>query len=160
MDSDQVQVITAIAQAVLALATLIVSIALSLFVYFGARKLTKLQYMRSSFDAWMTLDTFLLANPHLIKMARKLERPDLEESRGEAIDQKRLLGFIILNPYVSYYYAIEHGLIDESFEQSIKTALSKIVRDEEVYRLTQEEIFAEGFARFCKDLKQAQLGNS
>ena len=155
VDSNQVQIILAITQTILAVVSFVASILISLFVYYGTRRLATVQYMRSSFDAWMTLDTFLLTHPELIPMARKIERPDLVNMTGES-DTARLLGFIILNPHVSYYYAMKHGLIEDSLLPTVEKMLSNVLQNDEVYRLTQEEVFAEGFADYCKKLKQQQ----
>lgn len=151
MRPDEIQAIASVAQAVLALCTFVGTIVVSLFVYYGARRIAKSQYLRTVYDAWMTLDIFLLSHPEHLRLYNMIARPHSAHATDEETT-KRHITFLILNPLASYYYGVKNGYIADNLLR-LEASLAVVLQDEAVYAQTQEGLFSEEFATFCKSVK-------
>ena len=129
-------------------------------------KLAKFQFLRSNYDAWKDLDIFLLSHPEYLELAATLDPakaaildPTKADSRGNhtttllAKARKKHLAFLMLNPYYSYFYAIQGGHVTKDMEDKFDTQMKQLIADNDVFELTQHNVFVEGFKERCKKLK-------
>jgi hypothetical protein len=136
-------------------AAIIVSLATAYFVYFGTKKMSRLDYERSVRDAWMTVDSAVLEHDLLV-VADTLFNPDDQAGVTDVRRKKRWLAYMILNPLASGFYGCEHGMTDGQAKRGIEAMLKLILHDDDVYMLTQSGVHEPSFVAWCKELR-AQL---
>ena len=117
-------------------------------VYLTTRNTVKLQLLRSNFDVWKDIDTFLLSQPILLEMASKIMGADTEAH------QKKRVTFLLLNPFYSYFYAMKNGYVSSEMKDKFDECLKPLLLDPDVFAITQKEVFVEGFAEHCSGLEQ------
>lgn len=148
-----IQAWAAIIQTALTLLTFIIGIVISIVLYQGTNRLTKLQLLRANYDAWKDIDTFLLEQPDLLKIAGKLNPKATGDATVET-QRKRHLIFLLLNPFYSYFYALQNAYVEDRMREKFDTCLRPLLEDEDVFAITQSEVFVEGFAEYCQKLRQ------
>ena len=134
--------------------TLTVSALLTYALYLGTKEFAKFQFLRSNYDAWKDLDLFLLSNPDALKSLH-----DITAAPGSLYDEtsatQKHLSFLLLNPYYSYYYAIQAGLLSDEMRTKFDKNVKALLVNEPLFRLTQESVFVEGFAEYCDQLRNS-----
>ena len=86
LSTEEISAIGTLAQAVLALAALIGSVAVSVYVWFGTRRIAQLEYERAIREARIAVDTAALSSDAMLVMADNMMDPrnandDLERRR-------------------------------------------------------------------------------
>lgn len=152
MKPDELNAMAAIAQTALAALTLAGTVVVSLFVYYGSHRIAKTQYLRSVYDAWLRLDIFLLSNPHHLQAFNKIARPDHADASEEETAKVHVT-FLILNPLSSYFYGVKNGYISDDLSR-VEARLAVLLEDEDVFTLTQQEVFGKEFKTFCKAVRK------
>jgi hypothetical protein len=150
-----IQAWAAIVQTVLTLLTFIIGIVISIVLYRGTNRLTKLQLLRSNYDAWKDIDTFLLEQPDLLPIVGKLTSTAKSDDTVE-VQRKRHLIFLLLNPFYSYFYALQNAYVEERMRKKFDACLRPLLEDTDVFAITQSQVFVEGFAEYCQKLKNGQ----
>ena len=153
MTPERLAAIAAVAQAALALVALIGTVAVSLFVYYGSRRIARAQYLRTVYDAWVSLDIFLLSHPDYLEVYNSLARPG-GPAVGAEQTVRRHIALLTLNPLSSYYFGIQQGYIDKSSLLRLEEVLGRLLRDDDIYRQSQDEIFGAEFATLCKSVRE------
>ena len=177
----KIQALMSIAQTVLIALTFIGGVVVSVLLFKRTNKLTSAQYMRSTFDAWLASDTFFLHkdNEESLKILTMILSGVATSSSNTVTSdelkkqRERLTYFIILNPLYSYFYALNnlkghhyswfHSFLNLFFnfntdgykemEEKFDESMKLLLKNEELYKLTQSEVFVEGFAKRCKKIK-------
>ena len=154
MTPDEVNSLTAIAQAVLSLAALIASIAVSVFVYYGTKRMTRIEFDRSIREWWNALDQLALSNDELLVVADKLFYPT---ATNETIDQKRRkwFTFVILNALASSHTGYKQGLTGSSADtlNIVKHHLRNLMKSEDVF-LQSQSGYELSFMKLCKEIRE------
>jgi hypothetical protein len=150
----EVQAWAAIAQTVLSALTFAIGVVITYLLYRGTNRLTKLQLLRANFDAWMTIDTFFLGNEGLLPMVGKLSSMKPGDDNAET-QKKQIVCFLLLNPFYSYFYALKNGYVAAEMWGTFDGSLKPLLRDDDLFRLSQTEVFVEGFAAHCKELRKS-----
>jgi hypothetical protein len=143
-------------QVAVGVAAIIASLAAAYFVYFGTKKMSRLDYERSVRDAWMTVDNAVLEHNDLLEVADTLFNPADQAGISDVRRKKRWLAYMILNPLASGFYGCEHGMTDGQAKRGIEAMLKLILHDDDVYMLTQSGVHEEAFIKWCRELR-AQL---
>jgi hypothetical protein len=153
MESSTVQ----IAQALVALTALLVSAALTVFVYYGMRKAAYLQFWRSVGNAWMDIDKFALSNDQNLRLADSLFNPDKAHQSIEHI-RKRWFSYMVVNVFHSMYYGTNVPLPgpERRHAERARLELRPLLKDDVFYDLTQSGILEDEFERMCRDLRKEQ----
>lgn len=154
MKPEEINALAAIAQAVLALATLIVSIVISLFVYYGTRKIARLEHDRSIREWWNTLNTIALDDDKMLEIAEKLMNPSASPQTAEET-RRKWFAFVVLNTLSSSYLGAMTG-VSRSSEETInivKHHLRKLLSSEDIFNLTQGEGYEKDFANLCRQIR-------
>lgn len=147
MNAEQAQVVQALA----AVAQGVIGVVLTVLVYRATNRISQLQYTRSIFDAWLAVDTKMLEHADLLQAYASLESPE-RKSQGTEQARKRVLGYLILNPLASIHSGLCKGYLDPKDYPLLEDKLRQILADEDIYRLTQEEIYEAAFAEFCRKI--------
>lgn len=147
--SAEIQAWASVAQAVIAL---VAGFLITWLIFRGTRRLMTLQLMRANYDAWLNIDTFFLAHPEHLKVVGPLVSSKGEHA-GSELQQKRLVCFLLLNPFYSYFYALQHGYVLPGMREKFNRSLGLLLRDNDVYRISQDEVFVDGFSEYCQALR-------
>jgi hypothetical protein len=153
MNPEQVQAVAAIAQSILAFVAIVGTVAVSIFVYYGTRRIARMQYEQSIRDAWVAVDTAALENDATLLIADSLMDPHSEELPIER-RRKRWLSYMMLNPLFATYSGLQEGLVNQETVKSLHTELGLILRDDDVYKITQSGIYPPSFAALCETLRK------
>src|SRR5262249_35201915 len=108
MNSNDISALATVAQAILALAALIGSIAMAAFVWNGTRRIAKLDYERSVREIWIAIDTVALSSDATLIMADNLMD---QRNRSDEIEQRRRrwFSYMILNAITSSFFGAKNG---------------------------------------------------
>jgi hypothetical protein len=133
-----IQTVAAIAQSLLAVAALLSSVAVALYVWYGQAEMTKRQIEKSTRDSWIAVDLAALANDGTLIAADNLMDPKNAQDPIEK-RRKRWFGYAIMNIIIERYDAAQQGLIGpkEDAINSCKELLSVLVADDDIYEITQ-----------------------
>jgi hypothetical protein len=161
MQTNDIQAISAIAQIVLALASLITTVVLSLLVYYGTKKIAAIEYGRATREAWLAINATALSDDAILKAADLLVDPDSDQA---AIDvrRKKWFGYMLLNVLETTFIGRKEKFLKDSYvKNSFKHTLQTLLIDEDVYLLSQERGYDSEFSVFCKQLRaQIQMRKS
>ncbi len=152
MSAQDIQTFSAIAQVVLAVVGIVGATAVSLFVYYGSRRIATAQYLRSVYDAWIAIDTFLLSNPDCLETYNRLARPQDTHATAE-LTKRRHIAFLVLNPLSTLFEGIQEGYVERDAMTRLQAVLGRVLADDDVYRQTQEELFGDKFVALCREVK-------
>jgi hypothetical protein len=157
MTPDEVTALAALAQVVLALAALVGSVAVSVFVWYGTRRIARLDYERSVREAWIAIDTAALASDETLAIADALENPNSEST--PEVRRKRWFAYTYLNAVVSTYFGARHGLSrsPEARVEACRQMLRPLVLDDVVFEITQGHGYEPEFSALCREVREAQL---
>lgn len=153
MKPDEVVTLTAIAQVILAVAALIGSIAVSLFVYYGTKQTSRLEYDRAIREWWNALDQIALSSDDMLTIADQLMDP---ASYSQSTEQRRRkwFAFIVLNALASTYIGAKLGLV-RSTEDSvgiIKHHLRRLLVSDDIFSLSQAG-YEPDFMALCRQVR-------
>lgn len=153
MTPDDIQALAAIAQTVLALATFVVTVMLSLFAYFGTKQIAKIEYGRAIRDAWLTIDTTALSNDEMLKVADLLVDPNSTNDTVE-VRRKKWFAYLLLNPLLSGFEGNRKGFLEDKYvRNSLEQTLKPLMADDDIFSLTQGRGYPQDFARYCRKLR-------
>jgi hypothetical protein len=149
-----IQDFATLVQAATALAGLLATIVIPVAIYWGTKKIAKLQYDKSIRDFWMTIDSLALQNPALLEIADRLMDPASTDT-PLAERQKKWFAYMVLNVVACCYFAAKHDLT-ESRGATLRCAedlATPLVLDESVFRLTQGFGNEPEFSAFCRAVR-------
>ncbi len=160
MKPEEINALAAVAQAVLALATLVISLAISWFVYRGTKRIAKAEHDRSIREWWNTLDTIALSNDEMLKVADELMNPLLAT---QSMDEKRRrwFAFVVLNALSSSYVGAKTGMTQSSNDtiEIVKHHLRNLLSSDDIFKLTQYG-YEKDFAVLCKEIHDEAANQS
>ena len=151
MPTDPV-LLTAIAQTIIALAALIASISVPVVLYRGQKRRERLELIRALREMWVSIDAALIHDDRLLRIADEFLDPD---SRTLSPDQraKKWLGYMTLNVVFMDYLCAKHGVHERDAMVSLKAHLSRLLRDPDIFALTQSSAAYEpGFRTLCRTI--------
>lgn len=158
MTPDEISALAAVAQTLLALAALIGSVAVSMLVWYGTRRIAKLDYERSIREAWIAVDTAALSNDQMLVMADTLmdpknENDDLERRR------RRWFAYTVLNAITSSYFGAKHNLTQSQKVtiEGCRQLLGPLLRHDEIFEITQGHGYEDEFSEFCREIRKEQM---
>ena len=164
MKPDEISAIAAVAQAVLALAALIGSIAISVFVYSGSKRIARMEYERSVREAWNNLDAVALSSDEMLKIADQMMDP-LSAARSLEERRRRWFAYLVLNALASSYVGAQQGLTKspKGTLDICEHHLNRLLLDKDIFELTQQGYEGE-FMALCrvihKKLQKKKEGES
>jgi len=161
MSSDQIAALAAVAQAILALVTLIGSIAVSLFIWYGTRRIAQLDYERSLREAWMAVDAVALSSDEMLVMADTLMDPKNAASHIEA-RRRRWFAYTLMNAIVSTYFGAKHGFTQSRKDslEACRQLLRPLMNHDEIFEITQGHGYEPEFSALCREVREEQIRNS
>jgi hypothetical protein len=140
-----IQAISAVAQSLIALATLL----LSWVLWRGSKRHARVDYTRTIEDSWNQLNAAILVNPKLAKIADKVFGMPPEEDSDEA-GLKRYLAFFSLNVVEACYLGQRNGLVGEAYNfKAICDILDPMLRDPDIAKLLDFGGYHSDFVGFC-----------
>src|SRR4051794_19065344 len=110
MQADEIAAIAGVAQAILALATLIATATVTVLVYFGTRTIARIEHDRGIRDAWNNIDALALADESILQVAESLLPQPGSGTRTSAEAKRKWLAFMLLNTLSSMYNAARRGV--------------------------------------------------
>lgn len=154
MDPITLQTVSGMAQAVIALAALIASIAIPFVMYQGQRRRETVEFIRSVREM-LTVDATALENPELLDIADQSLAPE-SRTRSQAERKKSWLGLMVLNIVYMDFRGAKQGFHAEAALQTLEMALRTMLRDDEMYQLTQSPAANDkAFREFCRGIRDA-----
>lgn len=142
-----IQAISAVAQSVIALATLL----LSWVLWRSSKRHARLDYTRTIQESWNQLNLAILANPKLAAVADTVFGTPPEEMSEEA-GLKRYMAFFTLNVLEACYLGHQSGLASEAYgSKGICEVLDPLLRDPENAKLVTFGGYDADFVAFCRD---------
>ena len=138
MKLDEITAIAEVAQAILTLAALIGTVVVSVFVYYGTKRLAILEHARSIRDAWVAIDSLALSSDEMVKIADNLQHPEFSTQSVQEM-RKRWFAYALLNALISTVHGARQGLIHDPKAALVraKTQLRMLVQDDILFELTQ-----------------------
>lgn len=147
-----IQAISAIAQSLIALATLL----LSWVLWRSSRSHARIEYARTVQESWNQLNSLFLTNPKIAAIADGvfgLPPPASDEAR-----MKRYLAFFSLNILDATHLGQRAGLVDDAYHlEHMSDFLDSLLRDPEAIRLFPVGGFHSDFVAFC-ERRIAEMG--
>ena len=157
-DQNQLTQIQAWTSIVQAIATVVIGAAaagISVLSYRESNRSTNRNFDRELRNAWMLVDQVALSDGSLVRVAESVMYPTASgESSIEKL-RKKWFSYLMLNPLSVTYSGIQEGILDEENKQGFEYELTSMLRDPEVYALTQTGQYGE-FGEECRRLKGAQ----
>lgn len=155
MSPEEISALGTLAQAVLALAALIGSVAISAYVWYGTRRIAQLEYERAIREAWIAVDTTALSSDAMLVMADNLMDPrngndDIEKRR------RRWFAYTVLNAVTSLYFGSKYRLTQVEME-ACKELLRPMLLHDEVFEITQGHGYGAEFGAFCRKIREEQM---
>jgi hypothetical protein len=154
MSPEKIQAYSAVAQTVIGLLTLIVTVVLTYLLYRGTKAIAAIEYSRSLRDAWITLDSVVLSNDEMLKIADKLMDP---KAIDDPIDlrRKKWIAFIVFNILASTFEGHEQEFMkDEDARTAFDRLLMPLIIDDDTFVLTQTRGHPPAFSGHCKKLRE------
>ena len=156
--AERIQVYAAVAQCILAAATLIGTIAVALFVWRSQAVMTSRQINKSSRDSWIAIDLAALSNDQLLVSADTLLAP---ETVNQSLDRRRRrwVAYAVMNILIERYDAAQEGLIGPKEEviASTREMLRILVADDDVFELTQRSGYESHHMALCRSVHEELL---
>lgn len=152
----QVQAWTSIVQAIAAVVIGAAAAGISIVSYRESQRSTKQNFDRELRTAWMLVDQVALSDGNLLRVAEAVMYPSASGESSIAKLQKKWFSYLMLNPLSVTYFGLQKGLLDEEVKQGFEYELMSMLRDPEVYALTQTGLYGE-FGEECKRLRGRSL---
>ena len=154
MNADEVSCIAAIAQAVLAFLAVVSSVLVSLFIYFGTKKIAMSQYFQTLNTSWGAIDSTVLLENENLRVVNSLFHPDDGSPDDLDLARKRWIGYMFLNPLEIAFVGVQRGYLDSRLLKNIERNLSVLLRDDIVFALSQNGIYQPAFSDLCLKLRE------
>ncbi len=142
----------AIIQTIVAIFTLVASVAVSVILYLGTRRIAIAEYRRSMRDGWASVNATALGDEQTLKIADLLLEPSLETIPIEE-RRRKWFSYMLLNPLATTYYGIQNGYVEPGTLARVERMVSVLMQNDEVYELIQRDIFEPEFTAFCRFLR-------
>jgi len=152
MTADELAALGAIAQAIVAFATLATTIVIAVLVYLGGRKFSRLQHDQALREAWNTLDTIVLTDNELLVIADELMPPKPTPNTSIPDRKRKWFTYLVLNAILARFLAMKADATP--LDHGVEFHLKYLLLNDDVYKLTQESGYEEPFANFCKKLRE------
>jgi hypothetical protein len=162
LNAAQIQTIAAVANVVLALAALAGSVAVALYVNKSQSQAERLAFFHSLGEAWINIDLAALSNDDLLVAAdnlmdpRNADEPDLNRRR------KRWFAYAVMNVVLARYKGAEDGILEPKEEvlAGCRSLLATLVRDDDIYEITQGHGYEPAMQELCRDLRRERIVRS
>ena len=156
MQPDEIAALAAVAQAVLAFAALAATVAVGVMVYIGTKRLTSFQLYSQNKNAWNAIDSLALSSDEMLRVADDLLPPSCPS--GTPIDEMRRkwLGYLVVNACAERYLAAKRNLFhcSDALTESAKYTLRHVLRDDMIYRITQESGYEKEIQELCCEIRE------
>ena len=141
-DPTWIQAVSAIAQSVIALATLL----LSLVLWGSSKRHARADYMRTLEESWNQLNATILANPKLLTIADSVFGISID---GVPEDRaRRYFAFFALNILEASYLGQTHGLVENAYHMN--DILDRLLSDPEIAKLLYVWRYQKSFVEHCE----------
>ncbi len=135
-------------------ATLVVSVAISIILHRATTRFAKAEHERSIREWWNTLNETALSSDEMLEAADKLMNPDSAKYSTEQ-KRRRWFAFLVLNALASSYLGARQGL-SRSTEDTVD-----IVKHHRRILLASDDIYAQSqqgyepdFAALCREVRE------
>jgi hypothetical protein len=158
-DHQRVQTVTAIAQALFAVAALIGSVAVTLYVHYSQIRAERVSFNHSLGEAWIDIDLAALSSDELLIVADNLMDPRNKSETDINRRRKRWFAYAVMNVVLARYKAAEDGILEpkEHVKAGCRALLGTLVEDDDVYEITQGHGYEDWMSEICHDLRQEHL---
>jgi hypothetical protein len=153
MKLEELSAYAAVVQAVLALFTLGVSVAISIILYRWSNRVDKSEHDRSTREWWNNLNQTALSSDEMLLVADELMNPSAAKHSVEE-KRRRWFAFLVLNVLSSSYLGVRDGL-SRSADDTVKIVkhhLRILLRADDIYELSQQGYEAD-FAALCREVR-------
>jgi len=157
---EKIAALTGVAQTVIALATLIVTAAVTVLVYVGTKAIARIEHDRGIRDAWNAIDAIALSDEAMLAVAESLMPQPGGTPRSVEEARRKWFAYMILNALSSTYSAARRR-VTRSRSDALATCayhVGILVQHDDIYALTQEG-YNPAFAAFCREIREKQVGD-
>ena len=161
LDSQGVQTMAAVANVVLALAAVVGSVAVALYVHYAQQRAERLSYFHSLGQAWITVDIAALADEELLVTADNLMDPANIGETDMNRRRKRWFAYAVMNLVLARYKGAMDGILEPKEEvlAGCRGMLANLMRDDDIYAMTQGHGYEPWMSEVCSELRQEYLAS-
>jgi hypothetical protein len=158
MKPDEIAALAGVAQAIVAVATLVATVVVSVLVYIGTRKIARIEHDRGVRESWNTIDALALSDPSVLRLIEEILPAPGSSARDIEMARRKWLAYMLLNTLSSTYNGATRGLTrSKSDALSVcEYHVAALVRHDDIFALTQEG-YSDSFAAFCKRVRLNQV---
>jgi hypothetical protein len=149
MTPETVQLWSTVAQVALSFAALIASVAIPLVIYYGQRRLARLEYIRSMRDSWLTIDTAVIHDERLMKLADEVNDPSAGELSADDRTRK-WFGYMFMNIAFADFLGSQYRLNYKGALTQVRSGLKNLLRCSAVRSIV--EAYPPDFRALCSEL--------
>jgi hypothetical protein len=161
IDSQGVQTIAAVANVILAMAAVVGSIAVALYVHYSQQRAERLSYFHSLGQAWISVDLAALSDDQLLVTADNLMDPANIPEPSIERRRKRWFAYAVMNLVLARYKGAEDGILvpKEEVVAGCRNMLSTLMRDDDIYMMTQGHGYEPWMQEVCRELRQEYMAS-
>ena len=161
LDPQSVQTIAAVANVVLALAALVGSVAVALYVHYGQVRAERLSFFHSLGQAWISVDLAALADDELLVTADNLMDPANVNEKNLHRRRKRWFAYAVMNLVLARYKGAEDGILEPKEEviAGCRGMLATLMQDDDIYSITQGHGYEPWMSAVCREVRQEYLAS-
>ena len=156
MNEQMFQMMSSVAQSVIALAALIASIAIPLIIYKAQKRRETLEFIHAVRTMWISIDTTVLQRDELMEIADSILEPHVP-NRDLKERQRSWIALMILNAVYMDYLGAKNGFHSKMALSGLSAFLKDFLINDAVFQKTQSEAYDAGFRQFCREVKQSIL---
>jgi hypothetical protein len=158
LSADDVAAMAGVVQAIIGFVTLLSTIAVSVIVYVGTKRITRIEFDRSIREGWNSINTLAVSDASVLAIAESLMPQPGSEVRSSESARRKWFAFMLLNVLSSMHSAASRRFSPYRSDalETCRFHLSALVRNDDIYELTQVG-YSRNFAEFCHEVRQQVL---
>lgn len=155
MEENTLQLISTIAQIVIALAALVASITIPLRIRSAQRQRETIDLIHAVRSMWVSIDSVVLQNDELIEIADSILDP-----RGKPASvrerKKKWIALMVLNAVYMDYLGASKGFHSRDGMRAVRKFLERLLVDDALFALTQKGgAYEDGFCDLCSEVRDS-----
>jgi len=130
-------------------------IAVPIVIYLATKRLSQAQYFNTVMTAWNDFNKLVISSPQNMEVVREMNPPLFAKNGDEKAMRKAYIAFVYLNVLNGFYFGQRHGLLDRDTRNAqIVDLLEPLLRDEDIYAMTQGRGYHPKFRKLCAGVKR------
>ncbi|MBS3896358.1 hypothetical protein [Silanimonas sp.] len=154
MEESTLQLISVVAQTMIAVLALVASIAIPLRIRNAQRRRETLDFIHAVRTMWISIDSVVVQDDELLKIADSVLAPG-SEALTPAERKKNWISLMVLNAIYMDYLGVINGFHSKQGLKMVRHSLRTLLVDDGFYHLTQSRAYDDGFRELCQEVRKA-----